>query len=360
MKKFIAILLVAFVASLFTYSVGARPEKNTTSKETGYYDGLAAQLFIDRVFGAYAVLQDVAQVTPLIASPGSSADAIVFLKLESLQTTGSFKLRGAYYAVSRLNSEEKERGVVASSAGNHAQGVALAARELGVKATIFIPESAPQEKVNATRSYGADVRVEGKNFTEAKAAAEEFIRQAGGVYIPPYDDVAVIAGQGTIALEILRQMPDVEAVVVPVGGGGLLSGIAYTIKTLKPSCKVYGVEVEGMNGMQLSLAAGKPISVPVRETLADGIAVSAPSDLTFAISRNNVDEVVTVTEEQVAGAMLFLLNEHKLVVEGAGAVSVAAVKNKLLPLHGKKVICIVSGGNLSAQALVRLIENRLP
>lgn len=358
-KKFTAFLLLGLMVLLTACS--GQPQDNTKpeANDAAYYENLASEVTIDKVFDAYTVLRDIVQETPLVGSPGASDKADVYLKLESLQTTGSFKLRGAYYAINSLTQEERARGVVTCSAGNHAQGVALAAQKYGAKATIFIPESAPKAKVDATKSYGVDVKIVGKDFNEAKAAAEEFVKQSGGIYIPPYDNPNVIAGQGTIAWEFLKEMPDVEAVVVPVGGGGLLSGISYVVKTLKPSCKVYGVEVEGINSMQLSLEAGKPVAATGNEnTLADGIAVNIPSDLTFSVCSNNVDGIVTVTEEQVSDAMLFMLDKHKLVVEGAGAVSVAAVKNNLLPVEGKKTVCIVSGGNLDDKTLAKLIASR--
>lgn len=353
MKRWTAGILAGMI---LMFCVGLAAAENVG---TDGYDEMAARLTIDRVFDAQTVLRDVARETPLVCSPGASSTADVYLKLESLQTTGSFKLRGAYYAVSRLSEAEKARGVVTCSAGNHAQGVASAAKAFGVKATIFIPESAPQEKIEATKSYGVEVRLEGDSLEEAKAAAEAFVEESGGVYIPPYDHLDVVAGQGTIAWEILREMPEVEAVIVPVGGGGLISGIAYTLKTLKPSCKVYGVEIESMNSMQRSIEAGYPVSVPKSATLADGIAVAAPSDLTFSLCRKYVDGIVTVSEEQVADAMLFFVNQHKLVVEGAGAVSLAAIQNALLPVEGKKVVCIVSGGNMDAQTLAELIERQM-
>jgi threonine dehydratase len=313
------------------------------------------QLTIGRAFDAYSILRGIVRETPLLPTPIPGGD--VYLKLENLQTTGAFKLRGAYYAISQLSPEQKKRGVVTCSAGNHAQGVGYAAREFGVKATIFIPKSAPRAKVEATKALGAEVRLEGANFGEAKAAAEAYVKESGKTYVPPYDDINVIAGQGSIAWEILRQLPETDAVVVPVGGGGLISGIAYVIKTLKPSCKVYGVEAAGMNSMQLSLAAGKPVTVPQSPTLADGIAVRAPGDLPFAICKKYVDKVVTVTEDQITDAMLFLLTKNKQMVEGAGAVSVAAVKSGLLPINGKRVVCVVSGGNLDAATLRRLLDN---
>ena len=356
MKTLRCLLLAATL--LFVTACAPDAPPGASSGTQADYDALASQFSIDQVFDAYTVLRDVVQMTPLVDSPALSDKAGVFLKLESLQTTGSFKLRGAYYAVSRLTPQEQERGVITCSAGNHAQGVALAAVEYGIKATIFIPETAPQAKIDDTKAYGVDVRVGGADFSEAKEAAEAYARQSGGVYISPYDDVGVIAGQGTIAWEVLMQNPDVEVIVVPIGGGGLMSGVSGTIKTLKPSCMVYGVEAEGYNSMQLSLEAGKPVSVSGQGTLADGIAVSAPSDLTFAICQKYVDDIVTVTDEQVADAMLFMLDEHKLVVEGAGAVSVAAIINDLLPTDGKNVVCVVSGGNLDDKTLAELIRSR--
>lgn len=315
-----------------------------------------SRLLIDRVFEAQSTLRDVVRETPLVEAPALSDDGQVYLKLENLQATGSFKLRGAYYAISKLSDEEKSRGIVTCSAGNHAQGVALAAEVFGIKATIFIPESAPEEKKSATRAYGVDVVVTGKDFAEAKAAAERFVSDTNGVYIPPYDDINVIAGQGTIAWEIVHQLESVEVVVVPVGGGGLISGIASVIKTLKPSCRVYGVETEGMNSMQLSLEAGMPVAVPYAATLADGIAVAAPSELTFSICKEYVDEIVTVTEDEIADAIVHLFKDQNVVAEGAGAVSVAAVLSNKIPLDGEKVVCVVSGGNIAHDVMMQLLD----
>ena len=320
------------------------------------YDAYADMFSIDLVYDAQKVLQDIIEDTPLLHSAALSDDADVYLKLECVQVTGSFKVRGAYYAISRLTPEEKEFGVATNSAGNHAQGVSLAANAFGINATIFMPETAPRTKIDAVTSYGVDVRVGGANFSEAKKAVEDFIFETGATYIPPYDSIDIISGQGTIALEVWQQNPGVDIIVVPIGGGGLASGIAGTIKALNPSVIVYGVEEYGMSGMLHSFEVGKPSAVTLHPTLADGMAVAAPSDLTFAICQRYVDEVVTVTEEQIAAAIVFMYNEYGLVVEGAGAVTVAAVMNDLIPVMDKNVVCIVSGGNIDRDVLERLIR----
>lgn len=360
-KRVGAILLTLII--LFTSGCAVEDPSSSAlqASSSGSQSPLApdsTQVPLERVQDAYEVLQPVVQETPLVGASGlsTSTNAEVFLKLENLQTTGSFKLRGAYFAVSQLTDEERQRGIVACSSGNHAQGVAYAAQAFGVPATIFIPESAPQEKIEATKSYGVDVVVQGASFEEAKVAAERFVEETNSVYIAPYDNVDIIAGQGTIALEISEQLEDVDIVIVPVGGGGLISGVASTIKALKPNCLVYGVETESMNSMQRSLQEGRPVSLPHVDTLADGIAVSAPSDLTYGICRDYVDDIVTVTEQEIADAMRYLLEDEKLVAEGAGATSVAALMSGKIPVAGQTVVCIVSGGNVPNDALMQLLE----
>jgi threonine dehydratase len=288
------------------------------------------------------------------------------LKIESLQNTGSFKLRGAYYRMSLLSDEEKARGVVACSAGNHAQGVALAAKNAGVKATIFLPTVAPLYKVEATKQTGGDyveVKKHGITYDDTYPVAKEYCEKIGGVFIHPFDDIDVIAGQGTVGLEIMEQAAqrgyELDAVIVPVGGGGLISGVAAAVKSVNPNCKVYGVQASGANSMCRSFKAGKPQDAEYIDTFADGIAVRTPGELTFELCRNYVDDIVTVHEDEIATAILKMMEHHKCVSEGAGAVAVAAAMHGKLPLHGKRVCAIVSGGNIDINILSRVINRGL-
>lgn len=316
-------------------------------------------LMIDKVYHAANVLKSVARRTDLIAAPEICESKNIWLKTENLQITGSFKVRGAYYKISQLSEEEKAKGVIACSAGNHAQGVALAAQKNGIKATICIPDSAPISKVEATKSYGAEVILVPGGYDDAYAYAVEKQKENGLTFIHPFDDEDVIAGQGTIGLEIIDQMPDVEAVIVPVGGGGLISGVAFTIKTLFPNCKVYGVQAEKAASMSRSLKKGEPITLRHSATFADGIAVKHPGDITFAMTKQYVDEIVTVTEDEIASAILFLMERQKLIAEGAGAVSVAAAMSNKLNLNGAKTVCLLSGGNIDVNILSRVITRGL-
>jgi len=314
---------------------------------------------LDRVYQAAHVLKPCVRLTGIIPYPGIDSDCELYLKPENLQLTGSFKLRGAYFKISTLSDEEKKKGVIACSAGNHAQGVALAARDMGISATIFVPSVSPLSKIEATRRLGADVRIIDGFYDDAYQAAIEFQKESGQIFIHPFNDVDVIAGQGTIALEILESVPGVEAIVVPVGGGGLISGIAYVIKMLKPQCKVYGVQAAGAASMAKSLDEGKSITLPAVSTFADGIAVKHPGDITFELCSEYVDKIVTVTDDEIATAILTLMEHEKLVSEGAGAVSIAAILFDKLPLAGKKVCAIVSGGNVDVNILSRIINRGL-
>ncbi|WP_172623396.1 threonine ammonia-lyase [Arabiibacter massiliensis] len=317
----------------------------------------SGELSYELVQEAARVLDGVVIPTPLVPSTVKTGVSNLFFKLENLQRTNSFKLRGSYFKIGSLGDEERSRGIATCSAGNHAQGVAYAARDLGIQATIFIPSIAPQEKVDRTRAYGVDVRVVEGMFEDAKAAAEAFVEESGAVYVPPYDDYAVMAGQGTIACEILAERDDVDAIVVPVGGGGLISGIACAAKAVKPSIKVYGVESEGAPSMRASLDAGEAVSVQTKESLADGIDVARPGDKTFPVVRELVDDVLVVSEGQIADAVRELASQQKLVAEGAGAVSVAAVMAGLVPVGAdSNVVCVVSGGNMDDQVLADLLE----
>ncbi len=316
-------------------------------------------LTLDTVYQAAHKLKEVARETDLIHAKNIVDNANIYLKTENLQVTGSFKLRGAYYKISSLTEEEKAKGVIACSAGNHAQGVALAAQKNGIKATIFIPSTAPISKIEATRSYGAEIMLIDGVYDDAYEAAVEYQKQTGGTFIHPFDDEKVIAGQGTIALEVLNQLPDVDAIIVPIGGGGLIAGVAYTIKKLKPECKVYGVEASGADSMLMSLEKAEMCKLKKVSTFADGIAVKTPGSLTYSICKDYVDKIVTVTDDEIATAILTLIEKQKLIAEGAGAVSVAAALFNKLELEGKNVACLVSGGNIDVNILSRVINRGL-
>ena len=315
-------------------------------------------LNIAKIYDAAKVLNKVARKTELILSKTIIEDKEIYLKSENLQVTGSFKLRGAYYKISKLTDEQKEKGIIACSAGNHAQGVALAAQKSGIKASIFIPATAPISKVEATRKYGADIKLIDGVYDDAYNAACEFQKETQGEFIHPFDDEDVIAGQGTIGLEILEQFPDIDAVVVPIGGGGLISGIAYTVKQLKPSCKVYGVQAQGAGSMYQSFINKKILELPTVHTFADGTAVKRPGNLTFELCEEYVDDIVTVSDDEIASAILALMEKQKIVSEGAGALSVAAVMFNKIPVTDKTV-CIVSGGNIDVNILSRVINRGL-
>ena len=316
-------------------------------------------LTLDKVYKASYVLKDVVRETALIASPKINPDCQVFLKTENLQVTGSFKVRGAGYMISQLTEEEKARGVIACSAGNHAQGVALASSKYGIKATICLPDGAPISKVEATKSYGADVVMVKGVYDDAYKRALELRDEKGYTFVHPFDDDNVIAGQGTIGLEILGELDGVDAVVVPIGGGGLISGVAYAVKHLSPNVKVYGVQSAGAPSMFNSLKDKKIERLPSVSTIADGIAVKEPGANTFELCSKYVDEVVTVNEDEISSAILALIEQHKMIAEGAGAVSVAAVMFNKIPVKGKKVVCVVSGGNIDVTILSRVIERGL-
>lgn len=285
-------------------------------------------LTLDKVYHAAYVLKDVIRTTDMIAAPAINPGCELYLKTENLQVTGSFKVRGAYYKISQLSEEEKQRGVIACSAGNHAQGVALAASRNGIQSMICIPDGAPISKVEATKRYGAQVTLVQGVYDDAYNKAVEMQEKSGATFIHPFDDENVIAGQGTIGLEILDQIPDVDAVIVPVGGGGLISGVAFAIKSLNPNVKVYGVQASGAPSMVQSLHDHKMECLPSVSTIADGIAVKEPGNLTFDICSKYVDEVVTVTDDEISTAILALIEQQKLIAEGAGAVSVAAAMFK--------------------------------
>ena len=316
-------------------------------------------LTLDRIYHAAYTLKDAVRKTDLILAPALSGKNQIYLKTENLQMTGSFKLRGAYYKISQLSEEEKSRGIIACSAGNHAQGVALAAQKFGIPATICMPDGAPISKVEATRAYGAEICLVKDTYDDAYAKAVELQQEKGYTFIHPFDDPDVIAGQGTIGLEILDQLDDVDAIVIPIGGGGLISGVAAAVKQLRPQCKIYGVQAAGAPSMYESVKAGEKQALETVNTFADGIAVKVPGDNTYELVSKYVDEVITVTEDEIAAAILTLMEKQKLVAEGAGAVPVAAVMFDKIPLKDKKVVCIVSGGNIDVNILNRVITRGL-
>ncbi len=314
---------------------------------------------LDKIYHAAFVLKEVARRTDLIYAPNLLSDAELYLKTENLQVTGSFKLRGAYYKISQLSDEQKKAGIIACSAGNHAQGVALAATRQGAKSVVYMPDSAPISKVEATKRLGAEVVLVAGAYDDAYAAAVKAQEETGATFIHPFDDDEVIAGQGTIGLEILEQMRDVDAVIVPIGGGGLISGVAYAIKQLQPSVKVYGVQASNAPSMFESHRQGHQITLDTVHTFADGIAVKHPGDTTFSLVEQYVDDIATVSEDEIATAILAMIEKQKLIAEGAGAVSVAAAMFHKLPIQGKKVVCLVSGGNIDVNILSRVITRGL-
>lgn len=316
-------------------------------------------LTLDTVYRASYALKEVIRRTDLIYAPRINEESFVYLKPENLQYTGSFKLRGACYKISTLTDEEKQRGVIACSAGNHAQGVALGATKHGIKSLICLPEGAPISKVESTKRYGAEVCLVPGVYDDAYQKALQLKEEKGYTFIHPFDDEAVIAGQGTIALELLEQLPDVDVVIVPIGGGGLISGIAYTLKSLKPSVKVYGVQAKGAPSMLNSIEHNRIEKLSTVSTIADGIAVKEPGTHTFELVSKYVDGIVTVTEDEICAAILAMLEQQKLISEGAGAVAVAAAMYNKVPISGKKVICLVSGGNIDVTILSRVIGRGL-
>jgi threonine dehydratase len=283
----------------------------------------------------------------------------VYLKMENLQKTGSFKLRGAFNKIAHLTDEEKRHGVIASSAGNHAQGVAMGATFYGIKSTIVMPKHAPLSKISATKSYGADVVLCGNVYDEAYAEARRLQKETGATFIHPFNDPQVIAGQGTIGLEILEDLPDADAIVVPIGGGGLISGVSIAAKSIKPGIKIIGVQSKNMPSMAESVENKKITTVDGTPTIADGIAVKTPGELTFSIIQKYVDNIITVDEDEIANAILLLLERAKVIAEGAGAVPVAAILNRMEDFRAKKIVALVSGGNIDVNILSRIIDKGL-
>ena len=316
-------------------------------------------LTLDNVYRASYALKGVIRKTDVIHAPKLNKEANIYLKTENLQITGSFKVRGSYYKMSTLSAEEKERGVIACSAGNHAQGVALSAQKNGIKAVICLPDGAPISKIEATKSYGAEVCLVEGVYDDAYKKALQLRDEKGYTFIHPFDDADVIAGQGTIALELMEQIGDMDAVIVPIGGGGLISGVAYTIKMLNPNIKVYGVQASGAPSMKKSIEDGQIEELAGVSTIADGIAVKKPGTLTYELCQKYVDQIVTVTDDEISAAILALMEQQKLVTEGAGATAVAAAMFNKVDIKGKKVVCLLSGGNIDVTILSRVIKRGL-
>lgn len=317
------------------------------------------ELNMQEVYRASYVLKPIIRETLLIPSSKVREGAQIFIKPENLQVTGSFKVRGASYMVSQLSEEEKERGVIACSAGNHAQGVALSAQKYGIPSIICLPEGAPISKVEATRSYGAEICLVPGVYDDAYNRALQLKEERGMTFVHPFNNPLVIAGQGTIGVEILNELPEVDVIIVPIGGGGLIGGIAYVAKQLNPNIKVYGVQAKGAPSMLESIEHGHIERLSAVSTIADGIAVKEPGDLTYNLCQKYVDGIVTVSDDEVCAAILLLLEQHKMIAEGAGAVSVAAAMFCNLPLEGKKTVCVVSGGNIDVTTLNRIINRGL-
>lgn len=316
-------------------------------------------LTLDKIYHAKYVLKQVIRETDVIHAPKINPESNIWLKTENLQITGSFKVRGAYYKMSCLSDEEKAKGVIACSAGNHAQGVALAASKNGIRSIICLPDGAPISKVEATKSYGAEVCLVKGVYDDAYKEALLQRDEHGYTFVHPFDDENVIAGQGTIGLELIEQIPDMEAVIVPIGGGGLISGVAYAIKSLNPKIKVYGVQAAGAPSMYNAVRDGQIERLDGVSTIADGIAVKEPGENTFRLVSDYVDDIVTVTDDEISAAILALMEQQKLVTEGAGAVPVAAAMFNKVPVKDKKTVCLLSGGNIDVTILSRVIKRGL-
>ncbi len=316
-------------------------------------------LTLDKIFQASIALKPIIRETKLVRANGIATQCELFLKPENLQNTGSFKLRGSGYKIANLSDEEKARGVIACSAGNHAQGVALAATKCGISSLICLPDSAPISKVEATKGYGAQVCLVNGCYDDAYQKALEIRDEKGYTFVHPFDDEDVIAGQGTIGMEILNDLENVDAIIVPIGGGGLISGIACAVKAMSPRTKVYGVQAAGAPSMFNSVKAGKIECLSGVSTIADGIAVKQPGVNTFELVNKYVDDIALVTEDEISSAILALIEKQKMIAEGAGAVSVAAAMHNKFDLKGKRVVSVISGGNIDVTSLSRVIERGL-
>lgn len=316
-------------------------------------------LTLDKVFNAQVELKNVIRETALVRAYGIAPECNLYLKPENLQITGSFKVRGAGYKISMLSDEEKAKGVIACSAGNHAQGVALAASKCGIKSLICLPDSAPISKIEATKGYGADVCLVDGCYDDAYNKALELRDEHGYTFVHPFDDENVIAGQGTIGLEIINGLDDIDAIIVPVGGGGLISGIAYAVKSIRPSIKVYGVQAAGAPSMFNSVHSNEIQCLDSVQTIADGIAVKQPGENTFRLVNEYVDDIALVSDDEISSAILALIEKQKMIAEGAGAAAVAAAMFGKFPVKGKNVVSVVSGGNIDVTSLSRVIKRGL-
>ena len=316
-------------------------------------------LSLSKVFNAQTVLKSIIRETNVVRAHGIAPDCKLYLKPENLQFTGSFKVRGAAYKIAMLSEEEKKKGVIACSAGNHAQGVALAATKNGIRSLICLPDTAPISKVEATKGFGAEVCLVEGCYDDAYQKALELKESDGYTFVHPFDDENVIAGQGTVALEILNDLDDIDAIVVPIGGGGLIAGVAYTVKQIKPEVKVYGVQVSGAPSMYNSIKDGEIECLGSVSTIADGIAVKKHGENTFALVKEYVDDIALVSDDEVSSAILALIEKQKMIAEGAGAAAVAAVMFDKFDLKGKRVVAIVSGGNIDVTSLSRVIDRGL-
>ncbi len=316
-------------------------------------------LTLDKFEEASRVVQEVTQETKLVYSDFLSEQTgnKVYLKPENMQFTGAYKVRGAYYKISTLTEEERQKGLITASAGNHAQGVAYAAKCFGVKATIVMPTTTPLIKVNRTKGYGADVVLYGDVYDEACNKAYELAEEHGYTFIHPFDDLAVATGQGTIAMEIFKELPLVEYILVPIGGGGLATGVSTLAKLLNPKIKVIGVEPAGANCMQASMEAGKIVTLPGVSTIADGTAVKTPGETIFPYVRENLDEIITVEDDELIVAFLDMVENHKMVVENSGLLTVAALRH--LQVEGKRVVSILSGGNMDVITMSSVVQQGL-
>ena len=323
------------------------------------YEAVVSSTGISDIYAAAKQLEGIVRKTPLVYSEFFSALSgnTIYLKLENLQTTGAFKLRGAYHRISMLTEDERRRGVITASAGNHAQGVAYASQKLGVNAVICMPATTPILKVEATRALGASVVLHGNGFDDAYAHSLELQKEKGYVYIHPFNDRDVIVGQGTIALELIDALKDVDALLIPIGGGGLASGVALGAKLVNPQVKVIGVEPENAACMKAALSCGSVITLPTADTVADGCAVRTAGPLTFEFCRRYLDEIITVSEMEIMSALLSLIEKHKLIAEGAGVLSLAALQK--LNMRGKKIAVLISGGNIDISTISALISKAL-
>ncbi len=318
-------------------------------------------LNLEKIKRAQENIKNVARRTPLFYSSTFAKETgyNIYLKCENKQKTGAFKIRGAYNKIASLTEDEKKRGVIASSAGNHAQGVAYAATAFGIKSTVVMPDTAPQAKVKATKGYGAQVIQYGEVYDECYCKAIEVQRQTGATFIHPFNDEEVMAGQGTIGIEILEDLPEVDAIIVPIGGGGLISGVAVAAKTIKPSIKIIGVQPSIIASSKASFEQGKIVTLPGVKSLADGISVKAPGDLAFEYIKNYVDDIVTVSEDDIAYGIFCLMERSKLVAEGAGAAAIAALLSNKVEIQGKNVVALISGGNIDIAAVSKIIDREL-